>query len=110
MARLRAGIISHVTFIEIFVNGGVSLKRHELFTKLCFIKCFYKFGWSIFQFTQTIILISYKNTSIGYFDLGIAVAAAGRGVFRADCGRGLVSVFQGFFVSINKIFNLAGGH
>ena len=35
---------------------------------------------------QTIILISYKDTSVGSFGLGIAVAAAGRGVFGAGCG------------------------
>ena len=48
------------------------------------------------------------------------MAADGRGVFGAGCGLrvgwravggrgGLVSVFQGFFASIGKILNLAGG-
>ena len=38
------------------------------------------------QFAQTVILISYRDTSMGCFGLGIAVAAAGRGVFGAGCG------------------------
>ena len=57
---------------------------------------------------------------MGYFGLGVAVAAAGRGVFGAGCGvrvgwcasgeggGELVSVFQGIFASIDKILNLAG--
>ena len=69
---------------------------------------------------QTIILISCRDTSVGSFGIGIAVAAAGGGVFGGwlwcscglvRCGRegGLVSVFQGVFASVVKILNLAGG-
>ena len=69
---------------------------------------------------QTIILISCRDTSVGSFGIGIAVAAAGGGVFGgwlwcscglAHCGGegGVVSVFQGVFASVGKILNLAGG-